>query len=247
MRADYPTPEQVSGLRDLWKTAFGDSDAFLDCFFDTAFAYDRCRCIAVDGQIAAALYWFDCRCEGAPMAYLYAVATAPAFRGKGLCRRLMADTHDHLRGLGYAGSILVPGESGLFAMYEKMGYSCFSGMDILHAEAADPIPLREVSPEEYGALRRDLLPERGIWQEGLPFLATYAGLYAGDGFILAADCGGETVQGLELLGAVSAVPGILAALGKGKGQFRVPGTEAFAMYHPLTDVPAPGYFGLAFD
>ena len=242
MRADYPTPEQVDGLRLLWKEAFGDSDAFLDRFFETGFSYDRCRCIVLDGQIAAALYWFDCRCEGAPMAYLYAVATARAHRGKGLCRLLMEDTHAHLKNLGYAGCILVPGEKGLFTMYEKLGYCCFGGMDTVVCEADSPVSLRELTAAQYSALRKQYLPPHGVLQEGMDFLATYATLYAGEDFICAwAD------TALELLGNTEAGPGILAALGKKSGCFRIGGNAPFAMYHPLSDAPAPSYFGIAFD
>lgn len=243
MRADYPRPEQADGLRRLWKEAFGDSDAFLDGFWDTAFAYDRCRCITLEGEIAAALYWLDCRCDGVPMAYIYAVATAKVHRGKGLCRALMEDTHSHLRALGYAGCILVPGQKELFSMYEKMGYACFSGMDERTVEAAAPVTLREIDAEEYAALRKACLPPHGVVQDGIAFLASYARLYAGEDFLLAA----TPEMGLELLGNTAAAPGILGALGKKSGRFRVPGTGRFAMYLPLTDAPTPGYFGLAFD
>lgn len=243
MRADYPAPEQVGELRKLWKEAFGDTDAFLDRFFETGFAFDRCRCIAADGQLAAALYWLDCCCDGAPMAYIYAVATAKAHRGKGLCRALMEDTHSHLKRLGYAGCILVPGETSLFHMYEKMGYACFGGMDTVVCEAGAPVSLQEITPAEYGALRRQYLPPHGVQQEGMEFLASYAKLYAGSDFILAA----TEDLGLELLGNAVAAPGILAALDKKSGHFRVPGSNPFAMYHSLSDTPAPGYFGIAFD
>lgn len=243
MKADYPTREQTEGLCKLWQEAFGDSDAFLDTFWSSAFSADRCRCITIDGQVAAALYWFDCRCAGAPMAYLYAVATAKKHRGKGLCRALMEDTHALLKSLGYAGSILVPGNAGLFAMYEGMGYAPFGGMDTHLCEAAEPVALREVTPEEYARLRKQYLPHRGVEQDGMAFLGTFAKLYAGEDFLLAA----TEELGLELLGNAAAAPGILGALKKNTGTFRVPGSAPFAMYRPLSDTPAPQYFGLAFD
>lgn len=243
MRADYSTPEQTCGLRTLWKEAFGDTDAFLDSFWDTAFAFDRCRCITVDGEVAAALYWLDCRCDGAPMAYIYAVATAKKHRGKGLCRHLLADTHAHLKNLGYAGCILVPGSEALFAMYGKLGYAPFGGMDTVTCAASEPAHLREITADEYARLRKVHLPEHGVWQEGIPFLATYAKLYAGEDFI----CAWTEDLGLELLGNTAAAPGILGTLGKESGKFRIPGNAPFAMYYPLSPAPAPGYFGIAFD
>ena len=243
MRADYPAPEQVNGLRSLWKEAFGDTDSFLDSFWDTAFAFDRCRCITADGEVAAALYWLDCRCDGAPMAYIYAVATAKKHRGKGLCRQLLADTHAHLKNLGYAGCILVPGSEALFAMYGKMGYAPFCGMNTVSYSAGEPISVQEVTAEEYGKLRKAYLPEHGVWQEGIPFLATYAKLYAGEDFI----CAWAEDLGLELLGNTAAAPGILGALGRERGKFRIAGNTPFAMFCPLSPTPAPGYFGIAFD
>lgn len=230
-------------LRRLWKEAFGDTDAFLDSFFETAFSPERCRYIMIDGCVAAVLYWLDCRCDGEKLAYIYAVATAKMHRGKGLCRALMEDTHTHLKAAGYASSILVPGEKALFAMYEKMGYAPFGGMDTISCQAGAPVSMQELSPTEYAALRTRYLPYRGVEQDGMEFLASYAKLYAGSDFILAAN--EET--GLELLGNTAVAPGIVAALGKKEGRFRIPGNTPFAMYRPLTDFPAPGYFGIAFD
>lgn len=243
MKADYPTREQTEGLCRLWQEAFGDGDTFLDAFWSTAFSSDRCRCITVDGEVAAALYWFDCRCAGKPMAYLYAVATRKKHRGKGLCRTLMEDTHALLKDLGYAGCILVPGGPELFSMYGKMGYACFGGMDTISCTAGQPVNLREITAEEYAWLRKAYLPQRGVVQEGLAFLENFAQFYAGSDFILAT----TEELGLELLGNTAAAPGILGALEKRAGVFRIPGGAHFAMYLPLSDAPAPSYFGLAFD
>ena len=97
MNTTAPADSLIPSLRDLWKAAFGDTDAFLDDFFSTAYAPHRCRCIVMDGQVAAALYWLDCACEGRKLAYIYAVATHPHHRGKGLCRTLMSETMEVLR------------------------------------------------------------------------------------------------------------------------------------------------------
>ena len=250
MKIDRPAPGQIPALRALWKEAFGDSDAFLDCFFATAFSPHRCRCLWQAEQPAAALYWFDCAEGGRKFAYLYAVATAPSFRGQGLCRALMADTHAFLADAGYAGAILVPGEPALFAMYEKMGYSVFSGMDTLSCPAGEkPVKLREATPVEYALARRKYLPAGGVLQDGpsLAFLSRCAQLYIGPDFALAAEQRDGSLFGMELLGDPNAAPGILAALCLEKGTFRIPGSRPFAMYHPLTAAAAPAYFGLAFD
>ncbi len=242
MKIDYPLESQIEGLRQLWKEAFGDTDAFLDIFWDTAFSPDRCRCVTVDGQVAAALYWFDCRFEGRPMAYVYAVATGKAFRKRGLCRSLMDDTRALLLALGYSGILLVP-EMHLIGMYESMGYHVCSFVREFTCRRSDyPITLQEIDAAQYARLRRQFLPDGSVLQENenLQFLAAITRLYTGDGFLYAEDA--------ELLGNADAAPGILAALGKDSGRFRCPGGDIpFAMYLPLDGNAAPSYFGLAFD
>ena len=122
MRIDYPEENRIPQLRQLWKEAFGDDDAFLDKFFSTAFAADRCRCGIVDDKLAAALYWFDCRWQNRKIAYIYAVAVAKSCRGQGLSRTLMDAAHSLLKTQDYAGCILVPADAGLFRLYEKLGF-----------------------------------------------------------------------------------------------------------------------------
>ena len=253
MTIDRPKQEQISALRGLWREAFGDTDEFLDIFWQTAYSPDRCRCITVNEEVAAALYWFDCLYEGSPIAYLYAVATAKAHRGQGLCRRLMEDTHRHLAARDYAGAILVPGEESLFRFYERLGYRVCSGVRSFSCDAGDAAcAIRGLGTAEYAALRRQFLPRGGVVQEGenLAFLADQAAFYAGEDFVLAARREGETLVGIELLGDPAAAPPAVHALGCTCGTFRTPGNEMpFAMYLPLDGgtLPPPAYFGLAFD
>lgn len=253
MIIDTPKREQETALRALWKEAFGDTDRFLELFWQTAFSKSRCRCVTEGEEITAALYWFDCLYHGQKIAYLYAVATAKAHQGRGLCRRLMEDSHAHLASLGYTGAILVPGSQGLFDLYARLGYStCCEIRTIDATPSPKAIPLRSVSVEEYATLRRSLLPEGGVIQEGenLSFLSAQADLFAGEGFVLAARQERNRLWGLELLGDPSVIPQVLSALGCTEGRVRIPGQgHPFAMYHPLVLSSAlpPTYFGLAFD
>ena len=123
MSAMYPNESLIPGLRELWKKAFGDTDEFLDLFFSTAYAPDRCRCILQGDAVQSVLYWFDCELEGQKIAYIYAVATDPACRGRGLCRMLMEDVMDVLRERGYAAAMLLPQEEWLIRMYAGMGFA----------------------------------------------------------------------------------------------------------------------------
>lgn len=250
MTIDAPKPEQTAQLRQLWKEAFGDTDAYLDSFFAIAFSCDRCRCVTEDGRVTAALYWFDCSCGGKKMAYLYAVATARDCRGRGLCRSLLEDTHDYLKKKDYTGTILVPADDTLRQMYGRMGYLPATTVAEFACQAGEkPVTMKSLTAEEYSARRRTLLPVDGVSQGGplTDLLADQCGLFGGEDFLLAAWTEDGVLHAEEFLGDRAAVPGIVKALGAEKGIFRTPGEDkAFAMYHPLcADCPKPEYFGIA--
>lgn len=252
MKIVNPGISHETALRKLWKDAFGDDDAFLDLFFARGFSPDRCRCVMAQEKVAAALYWFDISCSGRKMAYLYAVATDPRFRGRGNCRALMADTHRHLADLGYCAALLVPQDEALRTMYRKMGYlegpriREFTAMAARGSVAVSPLPAAE-----YAALRAKLLPEDAVIQEGanLNFLSGLAQFYGGPEWLAAVHRDGEILRCLEFLGDPGIAPGLVAALDCREGHFRTPGdTGPFAQYFPLeANAPIPSHFGFPFD
>ena len=253
MIIDLPSLSQTSELRALWCEAFGDSEEFFDLFLNTAYSSKRCRVLMLDGSVVAALYWFDCEYEGERIAYLYAIATKKAYRGRGICQALMNDTHAHLTALGYAAAILVPSEPSLFGFYERIGYTpCSSIQEFSCSASGENITLTQIDKLEYASLRRKYLPAKSVIQEkeNLDFLTAQAKLYKGDGVLLAAHVQGDKLIGLELLGDTSLSPRLVKAFGCSSGEFRSVGdSRRFAMYLPLDDkkLSPPAYLGFAFD
>lgn len=245
MDIKHPALADIPQLRQLWQEAFGDEDAFLDCFFTTGFAPERCLCATVGCEVAAMAYWFDC----GEYAYIYAVATAKKFQKQGICHTLMGKIHEILIQRGYAGCILVSGDEGLRRFYAGMGYENFGGIQEFTCAAGTPLPVTKLDAAGFAALRRQYLPEGGVMQEreNLTFLSGWAEFFAGEDFLLTAVREEDTLRGLELLGDTTAAPGILAALGAKNGTFRTPGDALFAMHLPLNEKKPPTYFGFAFD
>lgn len=244
MTIDAPTREQTPALKKLWQEAFGDGEDFVALFFRVGFSPKRCRVASEGGRVLGALYWFDCECGGQKLAYLYAVGVFEAYRGRGVGRRLMEDTHRHLDSQGYDGTVLCPANEALFGYYAALGYETCAWVDTLACTAGAPVALRPVAPTEYGVLRRSLLPPGSVVQEGavLDYMAGFLRLYAGEGFVLAAYRQDGCLYG-ELLGDQTLAPGIVAALDCQRGSLRTPGTQIpFAMYRGKGTKPA--YLGL---
>lgn len=255
---DAPSSWQTQELRALWKEAFGDTDAFLDTFASTAFSPDRCRCVTQDDKVVAALYWFDCEFMDNPVAYIYAVATAKAVRGQGICHTLMENTHEHLKDMGYAGALLSPADKELFHFYERIGYKTCTYMDELFFDENQlyvleekAISVRNISTEEFTKLRRSFLPKGAVIQENenLAFLKTQASFYTGDDFLMVAQKKASSLNVLEFLGDTTMIPNILRVLECTEGTFRTPGKEKpVGMYYPFTENSnSPSYLGFIFD
>lgn len=238
----------TDGLKKLWKIVFDDPDSFIDTFFHIAFSPDRCRFMEEGGDPISALYWFDCEYEGGKLAYVYAVATHPDHRGRGLASRLLQDTHTHLKALGYAGVVLKPAK-GLFPFYERLGYVTSGYIRRFTANSSNtPLALKELSAGDYGRLRRAFLPKNGVQQEGitLDFLQTFAKFYASETalFCIAKD---EDAF-FEYLGNSDSSPGILAALGIKTAEIPTIGDEIpFTMFYPLNCTKNPGYLGISLE
>ena len=249
MIIDHPSERDIPFLRGIWKEAFGDGDAFLDGFYERGFSADRCRCVYMDGRPVSVLYWFDCAWQGKKLAYLYAVATDKAYRGRRLAGKLLEDTHSLLKSLGYGGTVLVPGSQGLFSFYEPLGYRACCPMEKRTVSAGSSAAcVMPITPEQYGHLRTDLLPAGGVIQAGatLSYLATYAAFWEAEECILAATAEADTLHIHEYLGGAEKLPGILRAMGMKEGILRIAGGGTVtAMYRSLDGSPSlPAYFGL---
>ncbi len=244
---------EIRELKELWKEAFGDSDAFLDVFFTKVYSKDRTRIQRTDGKISSALYFFNCEFNGKKIAYLYAIATKKEFRNRGLCNALMKDTHTHLKELGYAGAILCPASDSLFGFYEKMGYKTCAYIDEeeAYAEKGDII-LNKISGEEYMRLRRDFLPLNGVIQENenLDFLNTETEFFKADEAMFTSRRSNNGLFVSEFWGNKSLFNKIVYLMDCKKGIFRSMGNKKpFAMYLPFhsSDTDYPDYLGFAFD
>ena len=252
MNSDYPKLHQIPQLRKLWKEAFGDSDVFLDAFFEYGFSPRRCRCMTERETVVSALYWFEVTYRNQRFAYLYAVATAASCRGRGLFRTLLEDTKRVLTAEGFTGILLVPESEALGRMYKKLGFECCTTVDRVEIAAGEILTdVKEIGTETYAALRRRMLPEGGVLQEGemLQFLASQCHFWAGEGWLATGQIYDGKLVCQEFLGNREAAGGLVKALGVPVGTFRMEGKMMpFAYLLPLkSDCEPPAYFALALD
>ena len=191
-------PEDVTRQRELWRLAFGDEGAYVDNFYRTYYRPERMLLLEEDGEVQAMTAWFDTTFVVPERgryraAYLYAVATHPEARGRGLAGQLLAGADRIFREWDIPAVTTVPAEPSLHNFFGANGFrECFvdgqfslprNGRATLLAGAA----LERLSPGEYRDLREELLagtahidlPREALaYQAGACALAPGGGLYA---------------------------------------------------------------------
>lgn len=136
--------KDIPRLREIWKACFGDPDSYLDFYYAQGFPKFQTLIDRQEGEISSMLtvvpsfYKKEGECFDA--AYLYAVGTAPEWRGKGIASRLLADAHDYLRNTGVKVATLFPAEESLYRFYEKAGYQTGFSVCEVKLEKEDCIP-----------------------------------------------------------------------------------------------------------
>ncbi len=255
--------EEIPALTALWQACFGDRREDIELFWRNFGKSAEVFCAKVGKNpvsMACALpvQLVDETGESHPAAYLYAVATASAYRRCGLCGKVLAFAEDALRKTGVSYALLVPSEPSLFNFYRRGGYQtvAFRGREDINVPPCAGT-VQEIGAEAYFNLRELLLYENFL-SCGPDFLRYQA---AGDLLcrveteqqVFCAVCsrGKEPFTVKELLPYDPAAAALLLqASGAQSGVCLTPdGTLPYAMGKALCDgaLPQNLYFGLAMD
>ena len=87
-------PGMERELRCLWQTCFGEPARPVNLYLRNVFRPENCLVSLCGDRVASALHLLPCRIQlpdgkTAPAHYVYAVATFPEFRGRGLVLELL--------------------------------------------------------------------------------------------------------------------------------------------------------------
>ncbi len=178
--------------------------------------------------------------------YLYAVATDPAYQGRGLARQLLREVAKE----GYP-VFLRPSSEGLFSFYQKAGFSPISPMrtEVGAAAHGDVAVLRHLSTEEYLRARAAFLPKP--YAEPTPAFLSLGFSLGGavmleNEFVAFYERRGDLVWFKEWLGNPDFAPRAAAFLGAAQYKLRTPdaGGKPFGVG---LGVPSALAFSIALD
>ena len=113
--------------RALWEQCFTDSEAFNDLYFSLRYTEERNRVILHEGKPIAALQLlpYPLKFGQTTLAtrYISGACTAPEHRSKGVMKKLLIETFNHLQQKGIPIATLIPAEEWLFDYYGKFDFA----------------------------------------------------------------------------------------------------------------------------
>ena len=269
----------IPALKNMWKTCFGDEEEAVHAFFAGAYRDNQTTLVYFTQEKPAAMLSMIPAVFNSPLGqckgtYVYAVATLPAYRGKGYMRKLEQECCRLTHEAGKSFCLLVPAEAPLFEMYGKLGYGVFSSVQTVSIEQKASLPFKEtlILPCDFETFYRLRHKYLGDFLSAVRFEKEYQ-LYAyheyirSGGYIFSVDKGyicayaqEETLYITESSLGISqieqVIPALLRHTAKQKIKIRQPGTEPFSMIKwldtDLAGVSLPSdtcnhYFGFALE
>jgi ribosomal protein S18 acetylase RimI-like enzyme len=114
--------EQVQ-CRELWMDVFGDEREWVDRYLAEYSAQDNMLLCKEQGRVVSMLHIVDITTDYGPTAYLYAIATDPAYRGRAYAKELISKAIGLVRERDYKAVMLIPSEPSLVEYYQRFGFS----------------------------------------------------------------------------------------------------------------------------
>lgn len=161
-------PEELPEQKELWRLAFGDSEAYIDRFFRLCGPWSQSMVLEEGGRLRGATQLLPVTLTGAEgerwrCAYVYAVCIHPECQGQGLGRAMASYADFYLQEKGFDCAVTVPATPELHRFYALQGFGeCFRTREYQVPAAALPAPrpedsARRCGAQEYGKLREALL------------------------------------------------------------------------------------------
>ena len=153
------------GLYQVWRAAFGDTDAYIDGFFSRLYTPGMAAVYEIQDQIVSAAYALPLGKLLIPgskpqnCAVTYALGTLPEYRSRGIGGKVAKMAADMCTENGVG--VLCPAEPSLFGYYEKFGYRPLFSAErcTFQAKPVKNGVLRKETAQSYSRMREMLLSD----------------------------------------------------------------------------------------
>lgn len=122
-----PEVHNIHALKNIWKICFGDTDEYINTFFEKGFKPEYALVALYDFKPVGMLYLLPALLEYKGKEYIgqyvYAVGVKPEYRKMGIMRALEEKATELAKASGLSFLTLIPKNESLYKMYSKLGYT----------------------------------------------------------------------------------------------------------------------------
>lgn len=122
----HPEKNDISQIKEIWKTCFDDTDENVDGFFNKCFSPDDCFILKNEKTVVSCLQMIPCDISFSgnyyKAKYLYAACTRPDRQGQGYMSQLIAQACKNEKARGTKAVLCIPANEGLFDFYRRFGF-----------------------------------------------------------------------------------------------------------------------------
>lgn len=196
----FADEKDIPGLKEIWHISFGDSKEYIDMFMEHQFKGARTVVYEEDSKILSMFFLFRCDFsineKTHPSFYLYAAATLPQYRGKGIMGKMLEFSKSYAAEKNFDFIILSPAEKSLYDYYSRFGFkACFKSKKIslnMKNEKEYAVNFSENDFEKMVTLRNAAVKKSDgvLWDEKYFRYAVYENKYISGKTVSAEGCYG---------------------------------------------------------
>ena len=113
---------EMHDMVSIWGKCFGEDDPSIYSFL-SRYYFNHCTMVEkVDDKVVSMVFMVPCQTEMGVGAYLYGIATDPAYQHQGISSRLIRKMLEKCKKNGAQFSFLIPGEPSLIDFYAPFGF-----------------------------------------------------------------------------------------------------------------------------
>ena len=125
---------KMQSMKSLWKLVFEDEDGFIDYYFQK-YDSEKTRVIRnLPEEVVAQMHMHNFKDWTTFGSYIYGVATHPEYRGRGLARKIIAESFQRIYREGVEYALLIAEEESLRGWYGTMDFVLRNGIISVHGE-----------------------------------------------------------------------------------------------------------------
>ncbi len=159
--------EYIGNLKSIWKKCFGDTDEYIDMFFEKKKPFCHTITAQLNQTPIGATYLMPVRTKERKGFYLYALGVLPEHRKKGIGQSLIKAICDYCAANDYF-CMLSPASENLMEYYKKLGFSENAYISFVKYElkpAFEELQLAHLNANKFKELRDSFFENQIYWDK----------------------------------------------------------------------------------